>query len=727
MPSVNDQPSRRRLPRGFSWACAALLACYLLYLAAANAFIHSRYAHELVNRKPEKFQMDWKGGHSWWPGRVALREVRMQGHVRRTQWSVNADAARGRIALWPLLRKEIRVPWVEADTVTGSVARADSDLPPPEHRPGGWTLRMDRIASDSIQGGEVFGWTIAGQGAAEVGFSKQFRGGPAELFPSTAHFVDTTASLDGEAWLREARIDATFALASHLSSEYPGLAKLKVFSAALDVDGRTVELRSLLDKDGRYRFEAVPGDGRVTGKLAFADGELAQGGQLRVQTPLLSVDPAGTEDTNALALSLDVGDDLRLRAQVPERPNHMSFDVDVQLPGRALPLQDWRQRLMQATGTARGLWHVPSIGALVRLFTQADWLALEGSGTVQADLKLADGRLVDGSRLQVRDVEAHADVLGNRFSGRAQADAVIEAGADGQALSRVNVAMQRFGVAPGSAPSKPYVEGNDLRVDLVSDARLDRMRESSQARIRFNGARIPDLARFNPYLPNDKLRFAGGSGTLTGDLRVDGAGEVGEGTLRVDGRQARLAVAGIELRGDVAIDGRLRRGNLEHGNFDLGGTRVSLRNVAFTERGGVSRSGWWATLDLAGGHVAWKQPPSAGGRLHATMKDIGFLLAIFADRTEFPEWVGKVVDVGQATVDGRWQWRGNTLVLDRVQAANDRFKVDARLRLSGNDRSGDLYAAWGKLGVGVELRGEQRKLHLRNAREWYDSRPNLLR
>ena len=39
---------------------------------------------------------------------------------------------------------------------------------------------------------------------------------------------------------------------------------------------------------------------------------------------------------------------------------------------------------------------------------------------------------------------------------------------------------------------------------------------------RFNRARIPDLARFNPYLPNDKLRFDGGSGTLTGDLRVDG-------------------------------------------------------------------------------------------------------------------------------------------------------------------------------------------------------------
>ncbi|TWT22623.1 hypothetical protein FQY83_06305 [Luteimonas marina] len=718
--------SPSRIRRWTFRAGIALLVAYLLYLLAGNAFLHSELARELTNRKPEKFRMAWSGGHTLWPGVVTLREVRMQGHVRRTLWSVQAQRASGRIALWPLLRREIRVPRVDATSVTGSVARAPTELPPPESRPGGWTLRMDRIASDSIAGGEVFGWKIAGKGRAEVGFSKQFRGGPAELFASEAHFLDTTASRDGEDWLRDMRVDATFALARHLSAEYPGLAKLPLFSATLEIDGKTVVLRSTLDETGRYRFDAVPGEGRITGTLALSGGELAQGGTLRVHAPLHAIDPAGVESSNALELSLDVAEGMHLRAQVPERPEHMSFDLDLQLPGRALPLQDWRQRLVQATGTASGRWQVPSIGALVRLFAQADWLALEGSGTVEADLRLAGGRLVEGSRLQARDVEAHADVLGNRFSGRAQADAVIEAGEDGQARSRVNLAMQRFGVAPGSAPSRPYVEGNDLRVDLVSDARLDRMRETSQARIRFNRARIPDLAVFNPYLPNDKLRFGGGSGTLTGDLRVDGEGDVGEGTLRVDGRNARLAVAGIDLRGDVAIDGRLRRGSLERGNFELGGTRVSARNLAFTDRG-TSRTGWWATLDLDGGHVAWKQPSSAGGKLRARMKDVDFLLAMFADRADYPAWIGKVVDAGEVRLDGRWEWRGDTLVLDRMRAENERFQLDARMKLQGRDRSGDLYAKWGVLGVGVELQGGERKLHLRKAREWYDGRPHLLR
>src|SRR5690606_4157152 len=120
------------------------------------------WAHDLTNRKPEKFRMDWEGGHTLWPGWVVLREVRMSGHVRRTLWSVQAQRASGRIALLPLLARQIRVPWVDADAVTGSVSRAQSERPRPDYRPGGWTLRMDRIASDSIRGGEVFGWKISG-------------------------------------------------------------------------------------------------------------------------------------------------------------------------------------------------------------------------------------------------------------------------------------------------------------------------------------------------------------------------------------------------------------------------------------------------------------------------------------------------------------------------------------------------------------------------------------
>ncbi|MGY1408271.1 MULTISPECIES: hypothetical protein [unclassified Luteimonas] len=767
---MDTSPSGWARLRRYTLALAvALLAVYALYLVAGNVFLRSDLARELVGRKPGTFRMDWSSAHTLWPGRVTLGDVRMQGQARRTQWSAQAGQVRGRIALWPLLRREVRVPWLEAEAVTGTVARVDEELPRPtgavsrvdvelprpvdavapvdvelprptgavaragvelaraEPHASGWTLRMDRIASDSVTGADLFGWHITGKGRAEVGFSKQFRGGSLELFPSMAHFESASVQRDGGQWLGDARIDAGFALAPHLSSAHPGLGKLPLLSATLDLQASTVALQAVLGEDGHYRFDAVPGIGRLEAKLALDDGALREGDRLRVHAPLRFVDAQGTAHDSALDLTLDVDQSLHLRAQVPQQPGHDTWlAADLRMPGTALPLQDARQRLMQSTSTARGRWHVPSLGGLLALFTQADWLALDGSGTVEADLQLADGRLATGSRLHVREVEARADVLGNRFSGRARADAVIEAGEDGVPRSRVSLAMERFDAAPGSTPQRPWVYGNDLRVDVESDAQLDRMRESLQARVRFQNASVPELAMFNPYLPNDRVRFAGGSGRLSGDLRVNGEGEVGEGTLRVDARKARLSVAGLALDGDVVIDGRLRRGSLQQGNFHLGGTQLRLRNVGFRERGGHARRGWWATVDLQDGHVAWRQPATAGGKLRARMKDLDFLLAMFADRADYPAWIGRVVDAGEVSLDGRWLWQGDKLVLDRMHAANQRFQVDARMRLQGQRRQGDLYARWGVLGVGVELTGERPKLHLRNAREWYDGRPHLL-
>lgn len=705
------------------WAGIALLALYAAYLLAGNAFLRSASARDLVNRKPGTFQMQWRGGHTLWPGRIVLRDVRLRGQAGRIAWELDARTVRGRIALWPLLAREVRVPWVEAGQVSGSVARAEQRRPRPARREGGWTLRMDRIASDSVLGGSVFGWRIQGPGRAEVGFRKQFRGGPVEMFPSSAHFDAARVLRDGEEWLVDARIDARFALASHL----PGADRLRLLSARLGVDARTVALQAALGGDGRYTFSTLPGEGRLEAELSLADGALRAGDRLRVHAPLRFVDATGAASDSALDLTLEVDDALHLRAQVPDQADQGTWlQADLRVPGVGLALDDARERLMRSTGHARGRWYVPSLAGLLALFARTDWLDLQGSGTVEADLRLDGGQLADGSWLRVREVEAHADVLGNRFSGRAHADAAIEAGEGGVSRSRVSLVMDRFAAAPASAPRRPWIRGNNLRLDIESDAQLERMRETLRARLRFRDASVPELAVFNPYLPNGRVRFVGGGGRLDGDLRVDGEGEVGEGSLRVDARQTRLSVAGLALQGDVVVDGRLRRGDLHKGDFDLGGTTIRLRKVAFSERGGAARKDWWADVDMPQGQVAWTRPASAGGELRARMKNVDFLLAMFADRADYPAWIGRLVDDGEATVSGDWQWKGDALVLDRIHAANQRFQVDARLRLQGQHRQGELYARWGVLGVGLELGDGKPKLHLRGARAWYDSQPDLL-
>ena len=43
-------------------ATAALLLLYALYLVAGNLFLNTSLGPSAVNRKPEKFQMQWASG-----------------------------------------------------------------------------------------------------------------------------------------------------------------------------------------------------------------------------------------------------------------------------------------------------------------------------------------------------------------------------------------------------------------------------------------------------------------------------------------------------------------------------------------------------------------------------------------------------------------------------------------------------------------------------------------
>src|SRR5690606_8211220 len=136
--TAGDGRMRRRW-RKLAWGLAIAFAAYLV---AGNAFLNSAIGPWAINRKPARFQMDWSHGFTWWPGMAVLWNVDTRGHVRHVQWSAQAQRAHGRIALLPLLAKELRIPSIRAADVQASVDRVNENIEPMPYRPGGWSLRF---------------------------------------------------------------------------------------------------------------------------------------------------------------------------------------------------------------------------------------------------------------------------------------------------------------------------------------------------------------------------------------------------------------------------------------------------------------------------------------------------------------------------------------------------------------------------------------------------------
>lgn len=718
----------------------AVLVVYAAYLLAGNLFLNTPLGPWVANRKPEKFQIEWGPGLTLWPGRVTVWDVKMQGHVARTQWSVQAGKAKGRVAILPLLRKEVRVPEVVAFDVSGGADLVGARRPPPQPRPGGWVLRFDRIRTDSIRSGHFAGLTLEGTGSAEVGFFKQLRGGPLELMPSTARFDKASLAYKGDPLLRDTRIDARFAISRHTRAQAPGIRKLLMTDAQLNLDGITAAVKTVTDPQGKITVSTVPGQGRAHARLGFARGVLKPGSELRWHMPVTGTDIAGKAREGALDFALEVDRDIVFKAKAPARPGGaLALDVDMRLRGNDVPLGDFKAVLPRSSGHVVGSWHFASLRWLGNFFTDAPWLALDGAGKVDADVQVVDGKVAAGSRVSVPEVQAVANVMGNLIKGRARADGRLDAGeGDDELLPRLELVMEQFNVAAADAPDRPYVDGQNLRLELQTLSGLEReklrqpgalkeVRNALKAHLVFNDARVPDLRAYNRYLPNQHMRFDGGAGTVSGDLSLDGAGTIGQGVIRILGTGTRLHMAGIALRGNVDVNTQLRRADLAGHNFNLDGTRVGLTNMSFTEPGGESRSGWWAKVLLERARMDWDRPVTVNGRAHITMKDVGFLLSLFSRQREYPKWVFKMIDSGQAEVSANVQWKDDVLVLDRVVAGNQRYDLNARLRLKGKNRVGSLYAKWGVLSCAVAVNNGKRDFHLVRARQWYDSQPNLLR
>jgi hypothetical protein len=241
----------------------------------------------------------------------------------------------------------------------------------------------------------------------------------------------------------------------------------------------------------------------------------------------------------------------------------------------------------------------------------------------------------------------------------------------------------------------------------------------------FRDATVPNLRVYNRYLPQGPVRIVSGTGKLSGDLDFDGAGDVAQGDVSIAASNAGVAVGGTRLNGNFRLDTHLRRANLRDRQFVVDGSTLSIDGLEILAADGKSTAGWWGTLDLPQGRLRWGRPMQGDGRTLLHARDIEPLLILFAQKKQFPAWVGRLVDEGEASVAGRVSWRDNMLILDQIQASNDRFEVLGQLQSRNKTRSGDLFARWGKLSLGLELQGGDRQFHVVGARKWYEAQPPL--
>lgn len=720
----------RTLPaplRRLLWLVGVL---YVLYLIGGNIFLNSPLAPAEVNRKPEIFHAQWAWAWTLWPGQVYAHDLRLHGHARQLLWSAQGDAASGRIMLWPLLRHELRFGPVHTTAVSLDIQPTSIDLKPPPWRSDAWRITVDRISTVSLRQVRLGDLVADGEGEAELGFTHQLRGGSTAISPSHVLMPKARLHYRQLELLHDARLDVHFAFDPFIHELLPGWQKLERAKIHAVAEGATPAIALGADKAGALAVRLSPLDGHLNADFLLDHGMLAPGGHLQWNAPVAITDADGTQQQRRGQLDLAVqADAVMIDARIRPPTSTGSATTANQLQAhlqfasrQLLPRPSSGEVLRLLSGTVEGRWHFASLSWLAPLTMSKPWLQLDGAGDIVGALQIDAGRLAPGTRVDVPQVALVANILSNVFAGSAQAQARVVAGAGGTRLL-ADLAMERFTLAPRAAAGRAYLRGHALQVNLQSSDDLARFRQAFTARLHFADADIPDLRAYNRYLPGKSLYFLQGTGRMSSDFSIDGKGDVSAGRMQMSSSAARLALGVSHLAGKLTMDTRIDRARRAGHAFDLENFTLGLDGVRVE---GSHAPPWWAKITLQRGRLDWDRPMRVRGSATLVMKDVSLLLSLFADRSAFPKWIANVINDGQAIAHAEVEAQRGDFILDHLVASNQRVDLFAHLRVSDGKPSGDLYARWGVLGLGVALADGKRHFHLLHAQRWYQAQPDLI-
>lgn len=711
---------------------AVVIAVLAIYLVGGNLFLNSQKARDLANRSPQRFTASWSRALTWFPGVVMLWDVKLHGQARTVKWEASGERVHGGINLIALAWRRVDSSWTHVSGMSASADVVGDDLLPPPYREDAWTLRFAAIDTSSLRQLRLGNTDIDAHGGGSVGFIKQLRGGPLEVLPSRLSLRDASVRHDGRLVLRDARIDLDFAIAKHWRDDAPGLRKLAISTGRLRVDGGLPLLGFKLDPAARRwqgLFGGKDGDATIEADVGLADAKLQDGSSVEVNATLnSSVSNQAFTDLATLRAEL-AGDDVVFALHLPPPPQGSgSADGEWRIADARLSApKSWPELLARSSGRLDMDWRFDALDWLEPLLVESRWLQLRGAGDITAKLRMQHGVLTTGSQVDIPGVELGVVVADHRFHGNATANArVIATGDATPGRLEIAAALDTFDVAAAAAPDASLVRGKDLRIAMNASSDLARLRETTQARLQFKQAEMPDVRAFNRYLPTDSVVLLGGSNRLDGDVRIDAAGKVASADVAMAGSQVRARLGAIDLSGNFALDAKLVASTPRPGLYELDGSRLSVDRLRVGDVDGRNSKPTWATLALSRGSVQPGQPWTVDADADIRMENIRLLLGLFSRERAFPKWVVRLADAGVLQATGLMRSEGDTLVFDRVVASNDRFDAAARMRVRRGRPSGDLLLRWHALSLGLEVDGDERHFKLVRARHWYESRPDFL-
>ncbi|MFQ6021595.1 MAG: hypothetical protein ACE5NW_02635 [Acidiferrobacterales bacterium] len=526
-----------------------------------------------------------------------------------------------------------------------------------------------------------------------------------------------------------ARVDGTIPDLSYLNNYIPSRTGLRIRSGAGRFDGL---------------FETAQGHPTTTANLAItgtgvaaAFQDVALSGNLKVVTDVqygpsdkgeradgLIVLTEGPLAIRKASLQLASGE---VRLRDGKAVKDLTINVDSIFDHLVLAEQKSQDALRSISGTVRVAGRVPGLQFLNAYFRKAPWLDINGSGTLNAFLRVRKGRLVAGSRLAVDSDEIRATYLDFKARGSGKVRGRVAREKD-RAFAEVTVTLDDFELGR-SEYVEPHIFGIGFEITGTS-SELDLTDPFTDLKVVLDlpESDVPNFGFYNAYVPPDSCFFIhSGRGRIRTRIEASETEASAKGEVEFRAERIVAQFRNVTMAGDMTLHAHLKNGDLKARTFDIGDTKLELNNMYVgTAKIGTDTT-WWARLSLPQAKMQVTTPAQLEARIEMEMRDSRPVVVLLSEKKGIVRWFKNLLTVTDIKTRADFKMDGKAVEVEDLEMTGDRLKILGELDIFQRQVAGVFYAKLRALSVAVELRDGKKKWRISKARPWFDKRRQIYR
>ncbi|MEJ2086683.1 MAG: hypothetical protein P8Y44_13590 [Acidobacteriota bacterium] len=404
----------------------------------------------------------------------------------------------------------------------------------------------------------------------------------------------------------------------------------------------------------------------------------------------------------------------------------MTLDLEVSLA----PFVPKRVRGAEVLGSLSGRIDIQGqtqgAGVANQLLSRFKSFAVGSSGgQMDGKLLVEKGILGPGSRFELNTEEGWIELVDLRVETALEVDVAVEA----ETGTRLSLAVDNVALST-KGDTDPILEGARLSLVAMSQG-IDFSHGPSElgdsfdtVEVDLSDAHVSDVARFP--IP----RFKGFS-LLRGDMTVAShfstSPESAAGKVEVTGRGIDALMDEIDLTGDLEIDLNLTSTDPQLRAYDLEQSEIKIDNVTMTQgdkKVKAKDEDWYAHITLVDGLFEVTQPRKMHADVKIEARDTRPIIAVFAQDKSVMKFFKGMLNFKDLLATTQIGLAGGATEIRNLDIDSEGLKVKSNLRIEpGPENSGSTGILWMKfhgINVGLDLRGDKTKVHLRKPLQWYE-------